>query len=164
VDPRNAGRQKYCAKPDCRKASKAASQRQWNQKAENQDSLQRTANTKRVREWRVANPGYWRRAARSKSGEKIALQETLNAQTVDCVSVARPLQDALQDCCPAQTPVIVGLVAFLSGLGQQEHIAEFMRKLSSRGQDILCMSPGRPLPPHHENETYSVSKTKLECA
>ena len=28
-DPRNTTRQRYCSKPECRKASKAASQRRW---------------------------------------------------------------------------------------------------------------------------------------
>jgi hypothetical protein len=54
-DPRNAKRQRYC-----RKASKAASQRRWLQKPENQDYFSGPQNVKRVQLWREANPRYWR--------------------------------------------------------------------------------------------------------
>ncbi|MEA3292074.1 MAG: LysR substrate-binding domain-containing protein [Pseudomonadota bacterium] len=36
-DPRNLRHQRHCSKPDCRKASKRASQRRWLAKPENQD-------------------------------------------------------------------------------------------------------------------------------
>ncbi len=36
-DPRNANRQQYCHKPECRKAGKAASQKRWLQKPENRN-------------------------------------------------------------------------------------------------------------------------------
>lgn len=36
-DPRTAGRQRYCSKPDCRQSSKAASQRRWLSKDGNGD-------------------------------------------------------------------------------------------------------------------------------
>ncbi len=35
TDPRNARKQKYCSRPECRKASKAASQKRWLNKPEN---------------------------------------------------------------------------------------------------------------------------------
>ncbi len=47
-DPRNAKRQKYCHKPECRKASKAASQKRWLQKPENRDYFSGPENVKRV--------------------------------------------------------------------------------------------------------------------
>ena len=40
-DPRSAGRQRYCSKPACRQASKAASQRRWLQKPDNRDYFTR---------------------------------------------------------------------------------------------------------------------------
>lgn len=164
ADLRNAGRQKYCSKPTCRKASKAASQCQWNQKPENQDFFQRAENTKRVREWRAANPGYWRRASRSEAVENVALQETLIAQSIEPVLVTRPLQDTLQDTLVAESPLFVGLVSFLSGMAEQEHITELICKLASRGQDILCMSPGPSRPTDHEEERNAVSKALTACA
>ena len=58
-DARNAKRQKYCRKPDCRKASKQASQRRWLSKPENRDYFRGPEHVKRVQEWRKAHPGYW---------------------------------------------------------------------------------------------------------
>ena len=40
-DPRSAGRQRYCSKPTCRQASKAASQRRWLKKPANRDYFTR---------------------------------------------------------------------------------------------------------------------------
>ena len=59
-DPRNRKRQQFCSKPDCRRASKAASQRQWVARAENQNYFRGAENCDRVRQWRLAHPGYWR--------------------------------------------------------------------------------------------------------
>ncbi|MEA1949059.1 MAG: hypothetical protein U9N83_17365, partial [Thermodesulfobacteriota bacterium] len=50
--------QNYCKEPECRKASKAASQKRWLQKPENQDYFSGPENVKRVQLWREANPGY----------------------------------------------------------------------------------------------------------
>ncbi len=36
-DPRSARRQRYCSKPECRQASKAASQHRWLHKPGNRD-------------------------------------------------------------------------------------------------------------------------------
>jgi hypothetical protein len=165
ADPRNAGRQNYCCKPACRKASKAASQSKWSTKPENRDYFRGAENAARVRQWRAANPGYWRRGGRGKPGGQVALQETCNAQTVAAEGVAgNSGQDALQDLCPARNPVLVGLVAVLSGLALQEDIAAFIGKLLSRGEDILRMSPGRPPPPRHENENHPVPGATPACA
>jgi hypothetical protein len=48
-DPRNLRHQRYCSKPQCRKASKAASQRRWLAKAQNRDYFRGAANVERVR-------------------------------------------------------------------------------------------------------------------
>jgi hypothetical protein len=165
VDPRNAGRQKYCAKPGCRKASKAASQRQWNAKPENLDYFRGEQNAARARAWQAANPGYWRERKATWARKREVLQETLATQTVEA-QVVEPslLEVVLQDVCPAQLPLFVGILAFLSGLVLQEDIALLVRSLLSRGEDILRMSPGRPPPPHHENENHPVSGATPACA
>jgi hypothetical protein len=59
-DPRNCGRQRYCLKPDCRQASKAASQRQWLGRPENRDYFRGAEYCERVRLWRLAHPGHRR--------------------------------------------------------------------------------------------------------
>jgi len=48
ADPRNAGHQKYCSEPNCRKVSKAASRRAWQSKPENQDYFRGPENVARV--------------------------------------------------------------------------------------------------------------------
>jgi hypothetical protein len=60
-DPRSAKRQHHCSKPACRQASKAASQHRWLQKPGNRDYFTGPTHVERVRQWRKAHPGYWRR-------------------------------------------------------------------------------------------------------
>jgi len=74
VDVRNRGRQKYCPKASCRAAGKAARQRRWLKKPENQDYFRGPENVDRVRVWRAAHPGYWRSHRRR---ERVALQDAL---------------------------------------------------------------------------------------
>jgi hypothetical protein len=75
-DPRSAKRQRYCATPACRQASKTASQRRWLQKPGKRDYFTGPTHVERVRQWRQAHPGYWRRqdgppVAR---GQKVAVE------------------------------------------------------------------------------------------
>lgn len=63
-DPRTRERQQFCAKPACKKASKAWRQAKWLAKPENADTWCGEANVARVREWRKEHPGYWRRERR----------------------------------------------------------------------------------------------------
>jgi len=74
VDVRNRGRQKYCPRRDCRAAGKAARQRRWLKKSENQNYFSGPEHVARVRAWRAAHPGYWRSHRRGRGG---ALQDAL---------------------------------------------------------------------------------------
>ena len=65
-DHRNKSRQRYCKKPECRKASKADSQKRWCQKPENIDYFHGPHNVERVQRWREANPGYSRRKPKTR--------------------------------------------------------------------------------------------------
>jgi hypothetical protein len=76
-DPRCVRRQRYCSTPQCRKASKAASQRRWHRQPDNRDYFTGPIQVARVRAWRQANPGYWRRQA---SRTPRALQDDLTPQ------------------------------------------------------------------------------------
>ena len=78
-DPRSVRRQRYCAQPACRQASKAASQRRWHQQPHNRDYFRGPTQVERVRQWRQDHPGYWRRQ-RSRTPE--ALQDDLTRQMV----------------------------------------------------------------------------------
>lgn len=60
-DPRSAKRQRSCSKAACRQASKAASQHRWLQQPGNRDYFTGPTHVERVRQWRRAHPGSWRR-------------------------------------------------------------------------------------------------------
>jgi hypothetical protein len=133
VDVRNRGRQKYCPKAPCRTAGKAARQRRWREKSENQDYFCGPEHVDRVRVWRAAHPGYWRSHRRR---GRIALQDALVVQASEKHEdlSARALQDALQ----CQGPVLIGLIAQLTDSTLQDSIAATTRGLLQLGQDILA--------------------------
>ena len=134
-DPRNAKRQNYCRKPECRKASKEASQKRWLTKPENQGYFCGPKNVKRVQLWREDNPGYWRGKPKVK---KDALQDPLNPQPIENNSDnAEFARDALQDFLIAQPPVLLGLIANFTGNALQDDIVMTYQRLQKLGQDIV---------------------------
>ena len=141
ADYRNRGRQHYCAKPECRRVSKAQSQNKWVKKPENKDYFSGKENSERVRQWRRRNPGYWRRKVSEEEGP---LQESCFAQDTDKqeVSGGRDL-DALQEICSSQPALLVGLISAVTGHTLQEDIAASTRSFLTRGEDILRINRGR---------------------
>ncbi len=136
-DYRNRGRQNYCRKPECRKASKAASQKKWSEKQENQNYFSGPMNVKRVQEWRKKNPDYSKRLKKP-----IALQDRLNTQlVVNTEEKSQFANDALQDCLKGQHPVIIGLISNFIGSALQDDIAETLLRMQQSGQDILYSQP-----------------------
>jgi hypothetical protein len=112
--PRSAGRQRYCATPACRHASKATSHRRWLHKPAHRDDFTGPTQVERVRQWRKAHPGYWRRRAARPAD---ALQETLTPQPFATQPDANDWKaDALQDAFFTHPAVVVGLLAHLTGL------------------------------------------------
>lgn len=140
-DPRNVRRQRYCAQPACRQASKTASQRRWLQKPSNRDDFTGPTQVERVRQWRQAHPGDWRRQGTRTPN---ALQEDLTPHTPQTQALESALTPyALQDACFTHPAVVVGRIAHLTGLTLQEDSATTARRLQQLGHDILCG------PPHH---------------
>jgi len=134
-DPRNAERQKYCCKPECRKASKAASQERWLAKPENQGYFSGPENVKRVQRWRKAHPGYWRGKRKNKQD---ALQDSLNAQHAENYDDNTQFGiDPLQDFLIAQPPVLLGLIANFTGNALQDDMVMTLKSLQRLGQDIV---------------------------
>jgi len=134
-DPRNAWHQHYCKKPECRKASKAASQKRWLDKEENHDHFRGQANVQRVQEWRKNHPGYWRRKS---TGEEKPLQDLLMEKREENQSVERSLPEApLQDLLNSQPPILIGLIAQLTDSTLQDDIALCARRLQQLGSEIL---------------------------
>lgn len=120
-DHRNRERQRYCPLPDCRLASKSASQAAWLAKPQNQDYFQGAVHVVRVQAWRAAHPGY----GRGKRRKPAPLQDDLFAQVNDSIeeTVIRgestdtaALQDLLIAPSDSPSPVLVGLYrAFVRG-------------------------------------------------
>jgi hypothetical protein len=131
-DYRSGQRQRYCHKPDCRKASKRESQRAWLAKPENQDYFRDAQNAERVRQWQKAHPDYWK-------------------------STARYRGRTLQDLCTMQTPLFVGLISMFVGSTLPEDIATSTRRLLIKGHDILAMVPGVKLERLCDGKTGSQS-------
>ena len=137
-DPRNLRHQRYCSAKECRRASKAASQRRWLAKAENRDYFRGPEQLARVRAWRAAHPGY----GRKKSPRRPALQEHSPAQPVDIDEQSDVLSaPALQDVSLAQSLVLTGLIAHLTGAALQEDIAITSRRLQQLALDIVQGDP-----------------------
>jgi hypothetical protein len=137
-DPRNAWHQEYCSKPECRKASKAASQKKWLMKEENRDHFRGPVNVQRVQEWRSTHPGYWRPKL---SEELEPLQDLLIEKAEENPPVETPKTSSpnlpLQDLLNAQAVVLIGLIAHLTGTALQDDIALTTRRLQQLGADIL---------------------------
>ena len=136
-DYRNRGRQKYCSKPECRKASKATSQRHWLNKPENRDYFHGLDNVQRVQEWRKAHPGYFRR-------KKEALQDCLSEKAMENPGIKPAFRyvqpgfaGALQDILASQPTVLIGLISHLTGSALQDDIAKTASRLQKLGSDIL---------------------------
>ena len=134
-DARNRRHQQYCAKDACRKASKAARQARWLAKPENRDYFRGSANCERVRQWRLANPGYSRRKT---AAHPVALQDVSNPQLVANESPESSCTPSpLQDDSLLQPALIVGLIAVLTGHVLQDDLLPTIRLFISRGLDIL---------------------------
>ena len=134
-DARNRRGQRYCREVACRKASKAESQRRWLKQEANREYFSGDENVGRVQVWRRAHPGYWKRTGR-KAG--VALQDLLITQ--DTGDQRDPEQDggiALQDHWQTQAPVVIGLIAHLTGIALQEDIASMTGRLIAKGQALM---------------------------
>jgi hypothetical protein len=135
-DPRTSDRQRYCSKPACRQASKAASQRRWLSRNGNGDYFRGPTAVGRVQRWRQRHPGYWRRNKPASPGtQPLDTQAADRAQSSCNATNRRP--PALQDDCLTQDPAFVGLLSMVTGSTLQEDIAATARQLLLRGRNIL---------------------------
>jgi len=151
-DCRNVGRQHYCSKPECRHASKAASQAAWLAKPPNSDYFCDPAHVARMQAWRAAHLGY----SRVQRKVSPALQDALPAQAIDFIEETThrgeipeaPEIPALQDALPPLEPMLTGLIAHVFGFALQDDIDRTMARLVQLGTDITNRSH------HHEaNQT-----------
>ena len=151
-DCRNVGRQHYCSKPECRRASKAAAQAAWLAKPQNSDYFSGPTQVARVQAWRAANPGY----GRARRKVSAALQDTLPAQVIDSIDETHdhgeiPKVPALQDALPPLDLMVTGLIAHVFGFALQDDIDMAMARLVQLGSDITNRSR------HHEDRQTSAA-------
>ena len=139
-DYRNAQRQGYCLKAECRKARKRESQRAWLTKPENQNYFRDEKNAERVRNWQKDHPGYWKNTARYR---RRTLQDGCSNQptAIEPVVESTPSR-TLQDLCSMQIPLLVGLISMFVGSTLPDDIATSTRRLLVKGHDILGTVPG----------------------
>lgn len=129
-------------------AGDAGSQRRWLGQAANRNYFRDAANVERVRQWRKAHPGYWKRSkSHSKQGQSVE-PEALDPATISCNASPRELV-ALQDFVLTDHPVFVGLLSMVTGSTLQADIAAVGRNLLLQGRTILGFeSPDNPTASH----------------
>ena len=141
-DHRNRERQRYCQLPDCRLASKTASQAAWLAQPDNHDYFCGPVHVARVQAWRAAHPGY----GRGKRRKPAPLQEDLFVQVNDSIEEkairgesadTAALQDLMIVSSVSPSPVLVGLIAHLFEVTLQEDIAATTRRLVQLGRDVI---------------------------
>ena len=162
-DRRNLYHQRYCSKPACRSQSKTESRRRWLQKPENQNYFRGPENRQRVKDWRKANPGYWRK---KKSSTQVPLQEVFQRQVAHNEELnPRVTPDALQDLFSMQPAMVVGLISMMTGTALQDDIAATVRVLVRKGRDILDINPGsQTTRSEDDNQTTPLPATVATCA
>jgi len=151
--PRSVNHQIYCNEPECRNASKKESQKKWLDK--NPGYFSGITNVERVRQWRLANPGYSRRKG-SCSVSCDALQESLKPIPIVKQAVTdillqhnqplspsdHPSTTALQDLDIMQHLVLVGLIAYFTGCALQDEIGQVAHRLQKLGLDVISAKGG----------------------
>lgn len=142
-DYRHRHNQFYCTKPACKKVRQAANLQRWRERPENQDFWRAPWNIERVQAWRIAHPEYWKRVKRKQVADRgVALQIAMKSAQVsedklvssgsasDCVTNRVPVDMKTQD------PVLVGLIAQLTGDTLQNAIYQTTARLYEKGQSI----------------------------
>ncbi len=139
-DCRHRRDQRCCSRPACKRARQAASLQRWRAKPENRDFWRGAWNVERVREWRSAHPGYWKR--RRKGGEA-ALQNAMKLPGItdppadhadlDRGCATKRIAALLHE----QSPVVVGLIVQMTGCTLQNAILEVAEKLFEKGRAVM---------------------------
>ena len=116
--PQSKGRQNYCSHPECKKASKKASQEKWLAKPENKDYFKSPANVQRVQQWRKHDPAYSKGNeqfhSRTIQRNKTLLQETSMVQPTDKQEKTIDLaQESLQETLISQVFVLMEVMTHL---------------------------------------------------
>ena len=132
-DYRNQWHQKYCTAEACQRESHRVAQAKLRGSAKGMMSAKdRADEVERVRQWR---------ARRKESREREAvLRDDCLVEVVDTQNVVAGTV-MLRDDCLEQNPLIIGLIAQVSGV-LRDDIEPVLKSLHSRGQMILGKGPG----------------------
>ncbi len=165
-DSHNVKRQNYCSEPDCRKTSKKVSQKRWLDK--NPGHFSGSANVERVRQWRMAHPGYSRRKVFGDTLQDFVLPNPEIKQEVTAVlpmpspplrPPLAPLQHALQDFDIMQVPFLVGLLAQISGLTLQDDLGLAAHSMQQFGLDVISAKGVQ-----HDQQVANLSRSCPHCS
>ncbi len=133
-DSRNVRHQQFCGKSECRQASKRQSQARWHRKPENRDYFRGPAHVERVREWRAAHPGYWKRRV---------LQDVLVSQVAVTTEESGTYNSSTDVLCREGLPT-----STLGGGNKNNWLATICESSSGEGkrasalQDVLPVEKG----------------------
>lgn len=154
-DVHNPSRQFFCLALECRRASKAASQRRWLRKPGNRNYFRDIQHVQRVQAWRKDHPGYWKRWKPVSKPSQPAEAKEVNPVTISCNPTARDLA-TLQDFALTEHPAFVGLISMVTGSTLQDDIAAVGRHLLLQGNNILGLKcPGKNPMPYDSKTTNS---------
>jgi len=142
-DYRNGYHQRYCSSPQCRRASRVATQRKWRRKPENRDYFRGPDEVGRVQAWRRDHPEYWKQKSSPNLDPQSTDREQVNLEQRSCNTPASP-RPPLQDVCLAQNPAFVGLISLVTGSTLQDDIEATTRQLLLRGRNILGLQVPEP--------------------
>jgi len=146
---RNRWHQRYCTKPECRKASRVESRRRWLSKPENGRFYRGAENVDHVRKWREANPGYWKRSKKTEG----TLQDLVPPQPAEPQPLPpKTSPPPLQDLVAMQDPLVLGLISQLIDSPLQDFIEQTTLRLLAKGRIILDLRSGmKNNANHHED-------------
>jgi hypothetical protein len=136
-DPRNRHHQKYCSQDNCRKASKAESQRRWRASPKGRHYFRGPIQVRRVKAWREANAARLSEYRKTRRKRPCALQDLCAQQLIiPPVDAHNLTKGALQDVLIAQGFVLTGVVAQLTGSALQDDIDSAFRQLILLGRQM----------------------------
>lgn len=160
-DYRNSHHQLFCTASNCRRASKAKSQRRWLGKNGNRDYFRDPDHVQRVREWRKGHPGYWKRGEPVSEEGQVVDPQSVNPKQRSC-NVPRSLPSTLQDLCLTEHPAFLGLISMVTGSTLQEDIVDTARQVLLRGKNILGLQVLEPqqnsAPPNYDQQTSTAPR------
>ena len=160
-DYRNVKSQAYCRKPECRKASKAASQKKWCEKPENKDYYKGPVHVQRVQEWRKKHP---KGASKKETKSRKVLQDHCHENSIEIQLVTDDKNSRdflLQDLCDQQLYVIIGLIAQLTGSTLQDNIEMAIHRMRELGRDIF-INPNRKEGGQYDPKTTHLPGTRAK--